>query len=101
MRRNDVLADKLLSSGNCPAEALVRLANQAEIEGDRAQAIHAWKAVLPYVYAKPKPIESEPERALELAEHLLRIRNHLKEDAADQGYRAQLIANMAGQIEKK
>ena len=47
MRRSDILADRLLSNGKCPVEALVRLAEKAEAEGDLSQAISALKGIVP------------------------------------------------------
>ena len=46
MRRSDELAERLISEGRCPVEALVRLAERAEAEGDLTQAIGAWKSVI-------------------------------------------------------
>lgn len=74
MRRSDELAQKLIAKGHCPAEALARLAVQAEAEGDIREAISAWKSLLPYVYPKPKPIEIAPELAIELAHELAEVR---------------------------
>jgi hypothetical protein len=74
MRRSDALAEELISAGKCPVQALVRLAERAETEGDLAQAIGAWRSVLPYIYPKPKAVEIEPEEVIELARGLAEIR---------------------------
>jgi len=74
MRRSDALVDKLLSANKCPVDALTRLAEKAEADGDISTAIGAWKAVLPYVYAKPKAIEIDPEAVIELARELATAR---------------------------
>lgn len=66
-RPGDALAERLNAEGNCPIEALVRLARQAEAEGDMRAAMEAWKSLLPYVHAKPKAIETAPETVIELA----------------------------------
>lgn len=50
------------------------MAEKAEADGDISTAIGAWKAVLPYVYAKPKAIEIEPEAVIELARDLATAR---------------------------
>lgn len=73
-RRSRALADKFLGSGKCPAEALVRIAEQAEAAGETALAIDAWKAVLPYVHAKPKAMEVDPVAVVELARDLAEAR---------------------------
>ena len=74
MRRSDALAEELISAGKCPVEALVRLAEQAESEGNLGQAIGAWKSVLPYIYPKPKAVEFAPEQVIELARDLAAAR---------------------------
>ena len=66
MRRSDELAERLISEGRCPVEALVRLAERAEAEGELTQAIGAWKSVMPYIYPKPKAVEVAPEILVEL-----------------------------------
>ena len=66
-RRTLALAEKLLADGKCPAQALVRIAERAEVEGETALAIDAWKAVRPYVHAKPKPVEFDPQQVVRLA----------------------------------
>ena len=70
MRRSDELAERLIAEGRCPVEALVRLAERAEDEGDLTQAIGAWKSVLPYIYPKPKAVEVEPEILIDLAREM-------------------------------
>lgn len=69
-RRTQAFADKLLSEGRCPAEALVRIAEGAEVAGETALAIDAWKAVLPYVHAKPKPVEFDPGQVVLMAREI-------------------------------
>ncbi|MDP2081385.1 MAG: hypothetical protein U0934_15170 [Pseudotabrizicola sp.] len=73
-RRTRALSEKLLAQGKCPAEALVRIAERAEAEGEMALAVDAWKAVLPYVHAKPKAIELDPDAVVELARNLAEVR---------------------------
>jgi hypothetical protein len=73
-RRTQALADKLLSEGRCPAEALVRIAEGAEVAGETALAIDAWKAVLPYVHAKPKPVEFDPGQVVLMAREIAEAR---------------------------
>ena len=74
MRRSDELAERLISEGRCPVEALVRLAERAEAEGDLTQAIGAWKSVMPYIYPKPKAVEVAPEILVELAREMAAAR---------------------------
>ena len=74
MRRSDELAEKLISSGKCPIEALVRLAEKAEVDGDISQAINAWKSTLSYIYARPKAMEFAPEDLIELTRKLSEVR---------------------------
>lgn len=74
MRRSDALAEELISAGKCPVEALMRLAERAETDGDLGQAIGAWKSILPYVYPKPKAVEFAPEQVVELARDLDAVR---------------------------
>lgn len=69
-RRTLALSEKLLADGKCPAEALVRIAERAEAKGDMALAVDAWKAVLPYVHAKPKPVEFDPIQVVQLAKEI-------------------------------
>jgi predicted TPR repeat methyltransferase len=73
-RRTQALADKLLSEGKCPAEALVRIAESAEAAGEMALAVDAWKAVLPYVHAKPKPVEIDPGQIVLMARDIAEAR---------------------------
>jgi hypothetical protein len=61
------MADRLLSEGKDPIDALVRIAEKAEANGDLALALSSWKSVVTYVYPRPKPVESEPDLAIELA----------------------------------
>jgi hypothetical protein len=74
MRRSEELADRLLVDGKCPVDALVRLAEQAESEGDLGQAIGAWKSVLPYIYPKPKAVEIAPEVIVSLTQSIAAAR---------------------------
>lgn len=52
----------------------MRIAEQAEASGEMALAIDAWKAVLPYVHAKPKSIEVDPVAVVQLARDLAEAR---------------------------
>lgn len=90
MRRSDALADKLLAADKCPAEALVRLAEKAEADGDTLTAISAWKGVLPFVYAKPKAIEIEPEAVIALAKEVAVARSRALTPSGGQSYHALL-----------
>lgn len=74
MRRSDALAGELIETGKCPVQALIRLAEQAEADGDRGQAIGAWKSILPYVHPKPKAVEIAPEVVIELAREVAAAR---------------------------
>ena len=74
MRRSDALAEDLIAAGKCPVQALVRLAEVAEAEGDTSQAIGAWKSILPYIYPKPKAVEFAPEDVIQLAHDLAAAR---------------------------
>jgi len=69
-KRSAALAEALISEGRCPIRALARLAERAEAEGDLTTAIAAWRTVAPYVHARPKPVESEPDGVIELARAL-------------------------------
>lgn len=82
-RRSDAVAEKLLAQGKCPVEALIRLAEDAEADGDRSLAIHAWKAVLPFVYPKPKPVEIYPDAVVELTRLLSEAKSHDAEGAGN------------------
>ena len=93
MRRSDELAEKLIADGRCPAEALTRLAVQAEAEGDIREAISAWKSLLPYVYPKPKPIEIAPELAIELARELAEARRN-RQDSELTGTFGEMVERM-------
>jgi hypothetical protein len=73
-RRSEILAETLLAQGKCPVEALIRLAEKAEAEGELALAIGAWKSIVPYVYPKPKAVEIEPETVIELAKAVAEAR---------------------------
>jgi hypothetical protein len=74
MRRSDELADRMKAAGKCPVDALVRLAEHAEQEGEFGQAIGAWKSILPYIYPKPKAVEFEPLQVVELAREIAAAR---------------------------
>jgi hypothetical protein len=73
-RRSLALGDQLRDRGQCPAAALARIAEQAEAAGNLTLAIDAWKALLPYVHAKPKPVEIDPEAVVELARAIADVR---------------------------
>ena len=64
----------MIASGKCPIEALIRLAEKAETEGDISQAINAWKSTLPYIYPRPKAVEFAPEDLIELTRSLTEVR---------------------------
>ncbi|MCC5955828.1 MAG: hypothetical protein JJU07_06985 [Natronohydrobacter sp.] len=72
--RSKALADQLLREGHCPATALTRLAQQAEEKGNLALTVDAWKALLPYIHPKPKPVEVDPEGFLALNAELTDMR---------------------------
>jgi hypothetical protein len=69
-KRSVALADELVSEGRCPVRALARLAERAEAEGDLASAIAAQRIVAQYVHPRPKPVEHDPDGAVELARAL-------------------------------
>lgn len=69
-KRSAALAEDLISEGLCPIRALARLAVRAEADGDLSTATAAWRAVAPYVYARPKPVETDPDGVIELARAL-------------------------------
>ncbi len=73
-RRTRDLAERLLAAGRCPVEALVRIAEDAERAGNTGLALDAWKAVLPYVHARPKPYESDLEGRIALEKELADVR---------------------------
>lgn len=95
-RRTLALADRLLTEGRCPAEALVRIAEKAEAKGETALAIDAWKAVLPYVHAKPKPVEFDPGQVVLMTREIAEARLAPKPEVETAyGQRlARAIANM-------
>lgn len=95
MRRSEVLADELIAAGKCPIQALVRLAEQAEAEGDVGQAIGAWKSILPYVYPKPKAVEIEPEQVIDLARDLTAARADANRGAVPEDHVALLERALA------
>lgn len=53
----------------------MRLAEKAEAQDDLAQAIGAWRAIAPYIYAKPKSVEIDPDATVKLAKELAEVRN--------------------------
>ncbi len=85
-RRSEVLAETLLSQGICPVEALIRLAEKAEAQGDLGQAMGAWKGILPYVYPKPKAVEIEPEVVIELAKAIAEARANPSGSAMNESF---------------
>lgn len=85
-RRNAAVAGILNAAGANPAEALIRLAAESEATGNLSQAITAWKALLPYRYARPEPIESDPEGAVELARSLKEAGVLRNDDGRDSPY---------------
>ncbi|MFX0546878.1 hypothetical protein ACEWPL_015155 [Roseovarius sp. S1116L3] len=90
MRRSEELAEKMIASGKCPIEALVRLAEKAEMDGDISQAINAWKSTLPYLYPRPKSVEFAPEDLVELTRSLSEVRaqeQHANEHSTGYGER--------------
>lgn len=80
-RRSEAVAEKLLALGKCPVDALIRLAEEAEADGDRSQAINAWKTILPFVYPKPKAVEIDTDAVVELARRLSEAKTHAAESA--------------------
>ncbi|WP_417733416.1 hypothetical protein [Roseovarius sp.] len=85
-RRSEAVAEKLLALGKCPVDALVRLAEEAEADGDRSQAINAWKTILPFVYPKPKAVEIDLDAVVELARRLSEAKAQAAEDAHIPGW---------------
>jgi hypothetical protein len=96
MRRSDELADRLIEDGKCPVDALVRLAEQAESEGDLGQAIGAWKSVLPYVYPKPKAVEVAPEVIVEMTQDIAAAR--ARASRADLSYNHLQLMDHAAEV---
>jgi hypothetical protein len=84
-RRSQQLFDEILLAGKCPAQALVRIAERAESEGKLALAIDAWKAVLPFVHAKPKAVELDPEAVVGLTRSMTEAR-YLSRQSSDNSY---------------
>lgn len=96
--RSKALADQMLREGHCPATALTRLAQQAEEKGNLALAVDAWKALLPYIHPKPKPVEVDPEGFLALNSELTEMRTRasaaLADEFAEALERAERISNL-------
>ena len=78
------LADQFLDDGNCPASALVRIARRAEKNGDDHLAVDAWKAVLPYIHPKPKPVEIYPDYRVELEQRIAEAKSKVSGDDMDE-----------------
>lgn len=74
-----------MTAGKCPADALVHIAEAAEADGNLALAVDALKAVLPFVHAKPKPIEIAADDVIELARSLAEVRRQSTREV-DVGY---------------
>jgi hypothetical protein len=74
---------RTLSQGDDPADALLRIAEEAEAIGDLALAIEAWKGLLPYVYARPKPVQIEPDTVVALVELLEEARRADDEEPSE------------------
>lgn len=85
-RRSEAVADKLHAQGKCPVDALVRLAEEAEADGDRLQAINAWKTILPFVYPKPKAVEIDPDAAVQLTRLLYEARVEATQELGSSSY---------------
>lgn len=68
--RSRALAERLAQEGRDPAEGLIRIAELAEQQGELTLAADAWKALLPYVHARLKPVESDPDGVVALARRL-------------------------------
>lgn len=85
-RLGEKLSEKILGQGKCPVDALIRLAEAAERDGDRAQAIAAWKSVLAYVYPKPKAVEVDPDTVVELAQLIAEARSEARETPRETSY---------------
>jgi hypothetical protein len=99
MRRSDELAEKLISSGKCPIEALVRLAEKAEVDGDISQAINAWKSALPYIYPRPKAVEIAPEELVDLTRKLSEARAQELQAAANSISYGELLERATKRLE--
>jgi len=103
MRRSEELAEKMITSGKCPLEALVRLAEKAEADGDISQAISAWKSTLPYLYPKPKSVEIAPEALVELTRSLSEVRaqeQHANDNSTSFGERLARAAKKLSEAQK-
>lgn len=97
MRRSEALAERLIAQDQCPVEALVRLAQAAEEDGERGEAIAAWKSVLPYIYPKPKAVEVDASGVLEFAQELAVVRAEAQQESQGEHYHA-LLAQMEAVI---
>ena len=92
------LADQFLANGDCPASALVRIARRAEENGDNRLAVDAWKAVLPYVHPKPKPVEIYPDNRVELEQRIAEAKSKASDDKMDE--LAQLVDEARARLAK-
>lgn len=86
MRRSDAMAERLIAAGRCPVDALVRLAERAEAEGEISQAIGAWRSILPYIYPKPKAVEVAPEVVIDLARDLDALRTDVRQSQSGRDF---------------
>ena len=87
-KRTRALSNRLLKEGNCPASALVRIAKAAEREENLSLAVDAWKAVLPYIHAKPKAVEFYPNAFAKMAKDIAALKNEAtKTNKSDIGTR--------------
>lgn len=98
MRRSEELAEKLIASGKCPLEALIRLAEKAEADGDNLQAISAWKSTLPYLYPRPKSVEIAPEELVDLMRSLSEVRIQEKHGNGDSTGYGERLARAARKL---
>jgi hypothetical protein len=78
--RDGGFADRLLASGKCPIAALMRLGRSAEAEGNLSLAKTAYSAVLPYIHAKPKSVESDIDAVAELVRRTLEAKRKARQE---------------------
>ena len=95
-RRSEELADRLIAAGNAPWMPLCAWQRRQRRRETSARRSVPGRACCPYVYPKPKPVESDPEGVIALARGLAEARRTL----IDEGDEEPWFAAFARELER-
>jgi hypothetical protein len=97
--RTAKLRDEIAALGIDPVVALARIGRDAEAREDWPVAIECFRSISPFVHARPKPVEIDPDGLVELEKRLVQAKIEAASVALSNPTLADRLARARARIE--